>query len=176
MNERLRFAEHIGNLYIQDIDWYFRVYRMLGDPSEVVEQSTLFSNLERKARIVVSQYLSDEYEYMRTGFILAHYGHRGVTHSIWHWADWVGTWEYFCQAWYCYGRAVDKMVALDRIEPILCQHEIEIVMAEALHFRNIAFSGAAHKDIISEYRNSGPEISKPQVLGAHAGASTAQNP
>ena len=153
MSEPCRSANNIGILRLDDIDWQFRVYLMLGNPTEVVEQSALFLNLTRKVQIITGEYLSREFKYMRTGFILAHYGRRGVTHSIWHWADWEGTWEYFCQAWYCYGRAVDGMTPLDRTEPILCQHEIDIVMKEGLTFREIASRSANHDQLVREYRN-----------------------
>lgn len=156
MSEQCRPAEQIGVLRLGDIDWDFRVYLMLGDPTEVVERSALFINLTRKVRIVVAEYLSDEFKYMRTGFILAHYGRRGVTHSIWHWADWEGTWEYFCQAWYCYGRAVDGMVPLDRTEPILCHHEIDIVMQEGIAFREIASRTSSHEELGRQYRARKP--------------------
>lgn len=152
MSEQSRPAQQIEVLHLEDIDWHFRVYLMLGDTAEVIERSALLRNLSKKVRIVAAEYLSDEFKYMRTGFILAHYGRRGVTYSIWHWADWDGTWEYFCQAWYCYGRDVDGMTPLDRTEPILCQHEIDIVMQEGLTFRNIAFHCSSHDEIVRLYR------------------------
>ena len=150
MNRGLRTAEQIGIVHVKEIDWHFRVYLMLGEPAEIVERSSLFLNLANKVRAIAKDYLSEEFKYIRTGFILAHYGRRGVTHSIWHWADWEGTWEYFCQAWYCYGRSVDNMAPLDRIEPILCQHEIDIVTHEALLFRDIASRRVALDEIITE--------------------------
>jgi hypothetical protein len=152
MSEQLRRAIQIGVLYLKDIDWHFRVYLMLANPAEVVERAALFLNLEKKIRIIAAEYLSDEFKYLRTGFILAHYGRRGVTHSVWHWADWAGTWEYFCQAWYCYGRTLGDMVPLDRTEPVLCQHEIDIVMQAGLAFREIASRSANHDDLVREYR------------------------
>ena len=159
MSERRRVAVCLGILHVEDIDWQFRVYLMKGDPSEQLDQAALFANLTDKVRIIASQYLSQEYKYMRSGFILAHYGRRGVTYSLWHWADWEGTWEYFCQAWYCYGRGVDAMGPLDRSEPILCQHEIEIVMQEGLTFREIAWQSSNHADLVKRYRQHEPACS-----------------
>ena len=156
MSDKCRPSQQIGVLYLEDIDWHFRVYLMLGGSTEVIEQSALFINLTKKVLIVAAEYLSDEFKYMRTGFILAHYGRRGVTHSIWHWADWEGTWECFCQAWYCYGRAIDEMSPLDRTEPILCHHEIDIVMLEGLAFRNIASHCTSHEELVRQYRACEP--------------------
>lgn len=156
MSERSRRAQQIGILHLEDIDWYFRVYLMLRDAAEVIEQSVLLRNLSEKVHIVVAECLSEEFKYIRTGFILAHYGRRGVAFSIWHWADWDGTWEYFCQAWYCYGRDISCMVPLDRNEPILCQHEIGIVMKEGLSFKNIAFHSSDHDEIVRLYRACEP--------------------
>ncbi len=156
MSEQCRQAQQIGILHSEDIDWYFRVYLMQGDSTEIIERSALFVDLTAKVRIVVAEYLSNEFTYMQTGFILAHYGRRGVTHSIWHWANWVGTWEYFCQAWYCYGRSVREMAPLDRTEPILCHHEIDIVMREGLAFRYIASHCSSHEDLVHQYRACEP--------------------
>ncbi len=157
MSKQCRPATNIGVLHLEDIDWHLRVYLMLGNPTENIDRRSLFDNLAEKVRVVAAEYLSDEFKYMRTGFILAHYGRRGVTHSIWHWADWEGTWEYFCQAWYCYGRAVGEMVPLDRVEPILCQHEIDIVMQEGLAFRELSLHFVHHYAVIREYRESRPD-------------------
>lgn len=153
MSELLRSVEPLGTLHLKDVDWHFRVYLMRGDKNEVIERDILFENLRQKVHFVVSQYLSDEFVYIRTGFILAHYGRRGVTYSIWHWADWCGTWEYFCQAWYCYGRALSEMQPLDRTEPILCQHEIEIVTLEGKAFRGLAMDGLTNEQLILQYRS-----------------------
>jgi len=156
MSEQCRTAQRIGVLTLEDIDWSLRVYLMLGNLSEIVDHTALFRNLAEKVRTVSSKYLSNEFKYLRSGFILAHYGRRGVTHSVWHWADWEGTWEFFCQAWYCYGRTVDQMEPLDRSEPILCQHEIDIVMLEGMAFRDIASRCTNHEEVIRCYRNCEP--------------------
>lgn len=155
MSNECRLAQLIGNLHLKEIDWYFRVYLMLGNNRELIEQSILFNNLSQKIHTIVNQFLSEEFKYVRSGFILAHYGRRGVTYSVWHWANWEGTWEYFCQAWYCYGRDVDNMEPLDRNEPILCHHEIDVVMQEALVFRDIAFRCQEHEEVACLYRAYG---------------------
>lgn len=152
MNKPFRVAEPMGILHLEDIDWYFRVYLMKGDPTETVERSALFGELMAQVRIVASDYLSSEYKYTRSGFVLAHYGRRGVTHSVWHWADWEGTWEYFCQAWYCYGRALCHMAPLDRTEPIFCYHELDLLLAESLAFRSVASQYSTFEEIVSRYR------------------------
>jgi len=117
MNENCRTAKCVGELVVQDIDWHFRVYLMQSDPKEVIECEALFDLLEEKTRVVATDLLSNEFSYIRSGFVLAHYGRRGVTWSFWHWADWSGTWEFMCQAWYCYGRDLREMTLLDRTEP-----------------------------------------------------------
>ena len=85
---RLRQAQHLGIIHLKEIDWYFRVYLMRGDVNEVVDRAFLFDNLRAKIRVIAAEYLSSEFKYVRSGFILAHYGRRGVTYSFWHWADW----------------------------------------------------------------------------------------
>lgn len=129
---------------------------MLADTSEVIDRGMLFSELTREISIIATDCISAEFKYIRTGFILAHYGRRGVTHSIWHWADWEETWEYFCQAWYCYGRTIDDMSPLDRNEPVLCHYEIDIVMQEALALRDIALHCSDHDEIVRLYRAHDP--------------------
>lgn len=156
MNKALRSAQYVGNIHLHAINWHFRVYLMLGDTSENIEKDNLFKSLEHKIKLIDDQYLSKEFIYLRSGFILAHYGRRGVTYSFWHWADWEGTWEYFCQAWYCYGRDIEGMTSLDRTEPILCQHEIDLVMKEGLLFRNIALQHTSNEEIINCYRGFTP--------------------
>lgn len=156
MSKPPRSAERIGTLHLNDIDWYFRVYLTRGNPEEVIDQNILFENLRQNVRLVVAEYLSDEFIYTRNGFILAHYGWRGVTYSFWHWSDWSGTWEYFCQAWYCYGRALSEVKILDRTEPILCQHEIDTVMVECKTFRDLATRGLTLKELVSKYRRCEP--------------------
>ena len=160
MNKKLRTAELIGNLNLTNSDWSFRVYLMRGDLAEIIDHNELFQNLEDKVKIILEKYLTDEFEYIRSGFILAHYGRRGVTYSIWHWADWCGTWEYFCQAWYCYGRELSKMESLDRKEPILCQHEIDIVMLEGKIFWNLVQNCLANDQLIHKYRNCIPNVNQ----------------
>ena len=155
MNE-LRQAQKMGVLHLKDIDWYFRVYLMQGDPSESISRDKLFSNLESNVRAVAGACLSAEFAYIRSGYILAHYGRRGVAHCVWHWADWSGNWEYFCQAFYCYGRTVDKMSLLDRTEPILCLHELEVVVNEAVAFRDIAAKYSSFEEVLKHYRDSEP--------------------
>lgn len=156
MSEGARLPERLGVLHLEDIDWHFRVYLLRGDSSEVVGREGLFQHLGEKIRVIASRYLSDEFKYLRSGFALAHYGRRGVTYSFWHWADWVGTWEMFCQAWYCYGRSLQKMQPLDRSEPILCHHEVELVMLEAQAFRELAFRSGQHAELVQEYRECEP--------------------
>ena len=156
MNKGLRAAERLGILDVDDLDWKFRVYLMRGDCSETIDRDRLLENLTRKVRRITGEFLSTEFQYIRSGFVIAHYGRRGVTYSFWHWADWEGTWEYFCQAWYCYGRAIDQMEPLDRSEPLLCQHEIDLVGAEAVSFREIVMSSTNIEEVRRRYRTAEP--------------------
>lgn len=160
MSKRLRQVQKVGPLYLKDIDWHFRVYLLMSDPTEIIDRNTLFTNLTTNIRSIVANCLSEEFTYLRTGFILAHYGRRGVAHSIWHWADWSGNWEYFCQSFYCYDRKLQEMAPLDRTEPILCLHEIEVVTNEALAFKNIVLLSSNHEEIIQRYRDASIKDSK----------------
>jgi hypothetical protein len=156
MNKIGRPAHFYGMLQVEDINWAFRVYLMLGDPAEVVDKNQLFDNLAGQVRALAAEYVSSEFSYIKTGFIIAHYGRRGVAHSLWHWADWDGTWECFSQAWYCYGRTVENMTPLDRAEPVFCLHELHVVMNECAAFRTIASSCKTHAEIIEQYRECSP--------------------
>ena len=149
-------AERIENLYLSDIDWLFRVYLMRSDPTEHISHDELLVRLAQKVKTVARGLLSHEFSYIRSGFILAHYGRRGVTFALWHWADWEGTWEYFCQAWYCYGRDLDHMELLDRNEPIMCQHEVELIMKETTAFRELLLKYDTQSVLVKQYRDSQP--------------------
>ena len=50
------------------------------------------------------------------------------------------------------------MTPLDRTEPIVCQHEVDVVMEEALMFREIAFRSPTHEALIYDYRNNMPRL------------------
>jgi hypothetical protein len=155
MSKERRPLRCLQALYLEDNDWYFRVYVIASKATEVVDEDQLFLNLERHARTIAGKHLSAEFTYIRSGFVIAHYGRRGVTHSFWHWARWGDTWEYFCQAWYGYGRNVDLMAPLDRNEPILCVYEIDIVMREALALQDLAKTSRSNDDILQNYRSLG---------------------
>ena len=71
MSKQCRPATNIGVLHLEDIDWHLRVYLMLGNPTENIDRRSLFDNLAEKVRVVAAEYLSDEFKYMRTGFILS---------------------------------------------------------------------------------------------------------
>jgi hypothetical protein len=154
MNRKQRFVERVGTLHVPDIDWWFRVYMIRGDINETIVHEDLFENLRGKVKSIAVSYLSEEFEYIRSGFIITHFGRRGVTFSFWHWADWEGTWEYFCQSWYCYGRALTSMEPLDRKEPILCEHEIDLVAFEGAFFTELASQNAGVDEITHKFRIS----------------------
>jgi hypothetical protein len=161
MSKTGRQAEMVGILRLPEPDWHLRVYLMRGDPNEVVAHDCLMETLAAKVKALIANYLSDEFTYVRSGFIVAHFGRRGVTYSIWHWADWVGTWEYFCQAWYCYGRDLSSMEPLDRREPIVCHHEVGVVAAEADCFIGLVLSGLSYGELVSQYREACPSGALP---------------
>lgn len=152
MSNKYRAAKQVGLVSLDELDWFMRVYLMQSDPYEKIEKKVLLDILSEKVTAIAEEYLSDEFEYIRSGFVLAHFGRRGVTFNLWHWANWAGTWEYFCQAWYCYGRDIYNMEPLDRSEPIFCQHEIDIVLQEALIFREISFLGKNNEEVAMMYR------------------------
>ena len=153
MSRALRSALPIGVLELPDIDWHLRLYVIRADTSEVVDVAALRGHIAEKVRLIESGCLSDEFVYIRSGFVIAHYGRRGVTFSIWHWADWNGSWESFCHAWYCYGRAITEMEFLDRREPVFCHHELKIVATEGFGFLKICDQAADIKEITCGYRH-----------------------
>jgi hypothetical protein len=153
MREGVRAVERIGVVQVKEINWHLRAYLMRSDPAEPVDRKALLNDIEAKVRILETEHLSDEFDYLRSGFSITHYGRRGVTLSIWHWADWGQTWEYFSHAWYCYGRETRQMLPLDRREPILSHHELDVVMGEGVGFRNIAARSDRREDLLRDYRN-----------------------
>ena len=72
MSESIRRAQPFGILCVEALDWHFRVYLLMGDSKERIDQNVLFRNLTEKVRIVAADYLSEEFKYLRSGFILAH--------------------------------------------------------------------------------------------------------
>ncbi len=152
MNDGLRRAEPLGVLNLADIGWHLRVYLMRGNPTESIDRDELFSNLSEKVRLIEHGYLSSEFSYIRSGFAIAHYGRRGVTYTIWHWADWNGTWECFSHAWYCYHRETARMEPLERSEPAFCHHELKVVATEGRLFLTICSRHGGQNDIVDAYR------------------------
>lgn len=122
-------------VYYHSETWLLNTYVIKYDENEII--STLESKLliENSISILEATSMSDEFEYLKTGFAFLHYGRRGINLSIWHWGKWDTTFELYNCSWYCYGRNIDKMELLDSAEPVLSQHEIELLNNE-LHICN----------------------------------------
>jgi len=154
MNSSVRQAQVLSDLYLEDIDWHFHVYLYRADDNEIVDQRTLSAILESQVRIVADKYLASEFVYLRSGYILAHYGRRGITHAIWHWGDWAGTWECFSQTFYGYGRSGSNMSILDRSEPLFCWHEIAVIAEEMRAFSRLARLNVSRSELVRRLRMS----------------------
>lgn len=122
--------------------WCFRNYLLRADPSEEVDVSNHNRHLRRLVQEIEDRYLSSEFEYFHTGFILGHLGHRGIHISVWHWGKWGTTHEAFNQSWYTYGRNYDLLAFLERVEPVFCEFEVPLLVAEFEFFRRIVANEA----------------------------------
>lgn len=115
--------------------WCLRNYLLRANTVEEISVDEHNAHIVRLIDEIDSQYLSQEFEYYRTGFVLGHFGQRGICISIWHWGAWGTTREIFNHAWYSYGRDYDSLRYMDRKEPAFCEFEVPILVEEFRFFR-----------------------------------------
>lgn len=122
---------------IEKNNWFFRLYLIKADKKENIDNITLRKHLDKLIENIEVNYLSKEFEYFKIGFIICHFGKRGICISIWHWGSWIFTCEMFNQCWYCYDRDFEKLKILNIKEPRFCQHEVPILNQEFTFFHNV---------------------------------------
>ena len=110
--------------------WLLNVFLIKANASEVISQDTVFQIIETHLSEIDNEYMSDEFEYFKTGFAFLHYGNRGVDLTIWHVGKWGNTFEVFSESWYCYNRDIHLMSILDHAEPVICQYELSLMCEE----------------------------------------------
>src|SRR6476646_11162176 len=115
--------------------WCLRNYLLQADPAEETNLADHNAHILRLIVEIDTHYLSNEFEYFRTGFVLGHVGQRGICVSVWHWGTWGTTHEIFNHSWYCYGRDYRLLKPLDRKEPVFCEFEVPILVEEFEFFR-----------------------------------------
>jgi hypothetical protein len=127
--------------------------------------------------------ISDEFTYLRFGFVICHLGRRGITVSLIHFGLWDDMPEVFAASWYCYGHSGKELERLDFREPLTCVHEIPTMLSEIQLFREIVYeraqdaAGISWEEVASSYLNSGAaghESLPPLPLGPLRGSSRRQ--
>lgn len=125
------------------LDVYFEKV-LLSESEKLAVISRLLEEIEDK-------YLTDEFNHLKVGFVLLHFGRRGTTFSIWHWAEWGGTYEVFNQAWYCYSHNIEEIEILGVEEPVLCNLDCEVIFSEIRRFKEICDNFERVEDVIRRY-------------------------
>lgn len=133
-----RARQHIRSQKSRDVEgwgiWFLDVFHdhvRIGDEQKLQISKQCLHQVE-------GTLLSREYNYLRVGFFLFHFGRRGTTVSLWHWGTWSDTLEAFSHSWYCYKDRFEEMELLDMREPIFCNLDIEVVVGELIRFKEIA--------------------------------------
>lgn len=121
--------------------WYLRNYLIRADAAESIDVEGYANRLHQLVGEIEQNQLSNEFEYFRVGFVVGHFGKRGVCVSIWHWGKWLTSHELFNQCWYTYGRDLRSLSLLDGKEPVFCQFEVPILIKEFSVFHQIAAEG-----------------------------------
>lgn len=86
----------------------------------------------------LDQRLSEEYDYGKFGFVVAHSGRRGTCVTVTHFGSWGTTFEVFSSVWYQYGHGVEMLAPLGDVEPAFCWFEVELSYAEIRHVCEVA--------------------------------------
>lgn len=112
--------------------WQLVSYLIRSNPNEAIDLHKHNEHLERIIRELETHCLSGEFEYDKTGFIISHFGNRGIHIAVWHWGRWGTTREVFSHSWYSFGRDYDSLSLLDIKEPIFSEFEIPLIVTEFL--------------------------------------------
>ena|SRR5271157_2894839 len=115
--------------------WYFRNYLLKANPTEEIDVAMHNRHLHRLIGEIENCCLSREFDYLRLGFIIGHLGQRGINVAFWHWGRWGHTNEIFTNSWYTYGRDYESLTLLDYREPVSCEFDVPILLAEFEFFR-----------------------------------------
>lgn len=151
MNEKGRLVEKIFLKKYLGNEWLLNIYILKNDKLEVIS-SDLYDEII-KARLIdlESSCFSDEFIYLKTGFVILHFGRRGVSVNVWHVGEWGTTCEVFCCNWYCYERKYDEFELLDSAEPSLCMHDLCIAINELENFSEIFNNRNFENDFKKKY-------------------------
>ena len=124
-----------------DHHWFLRNYLIRAAADEDIDVQAYIIRLHDLVDKLEHHQLSPEFEYLRIGFVLGHFGRRGVFVSLWHWGKWVTTLELFNQRWYAYGRDLDALLPLDAKEPMFSEFDVSILKKEFALFDQITSAG-----------------------------------
>lgn len=135
-----RHVQLLSHVHLET-GWYFRNYLIKANASEDIDVCGYIGRLHKVVEQVEEQHLSKEFEYFKVGFIVGHFGRRGVCISVWHWGKWLKTHEMFNQRWYTYGRDLNSLALLGGDEPVFCQFEVPVLVKEFALFHEVASRG-----------------------------------
>lgn len=152
---RQRTTELLAPIEIDGV-WHLRNYFIRAEAAEVIDLDLYSMHLRRLVSQIEQHHLSVEFEYFRIGFIVGHYGKRGICISIWHWGKWLASHELFNQRWYTYGRDLTCLEFLDEKEPVFCQFEVPVLLREFELFHKVASEGFERngRDLFMQFRPS----------------------
>lgn len=132
-------------------EWRLRLYVMRAVAESAPSSSELEPVLGRCLGELRRHGLTEEYEYAYAGWVIFHFGRRGISIAVWHWAEWSTTWELFCRVWYAYGSAIEDAELLDAREPILCHYDWPVIESEVAQMRDSIAACDTLEDIRERY-------------------------
>ncbi|GII86650.1 hypothetical protein Ssi03_46400 [Sphaerisporangium siamense] len=164
MNEALRPrpARYMGLCEVREFGWRVKLYSYSvaahreasdGDLAEYIARICI-SDLERSGR-------SDEFDYLKFGFLQCHFGRRGLAVGLCHYGLWVDMPEIFAAGWYAYGHEIARLERLDMREPLWSIHELPVAQGEISLFKGLVDGsrdapGIPWPSISEAYLKSGP--------------------
>ncbi len=149
MSNEMRPVTVMPAVYYKNQAWLLNTYIIKKDKNEIISEYEVKSLIERILSVLESSCISNEFQYLKTGFVFLHYGSRGVNLSIWHYGKWGDTYEIYNCSWYCYERNITEMELLDSAEPILSQYEINFLQEELCVFYELLGEISS----VDEFRN-----------------------
>lgn len=117
--------------------WFLRHYIIKANSEEIVDSAVLTQQICKFTEEIEAHHFSGEYEYFRYGFVISHFGNRGVCFTIWHWGRWGSTLELYQQSWYTYGRDLGKLSLLESADPVSCFFELPTICNELALFQSL---------------------------------------
>lgn len=105
------------------------VYIFAADAEKQWNEAQIIATLDEMLVRLEDHSFNDEFNYLKFGFSMVHFGRRGITITIWHWGKWGETLELFWSGWYAFH---DHLIfdSLTAQEPVMCIYECDAVANE----------------------------------------------